>query len=573
MESCSPTRPWRVVRHRVRLCTGLALLVGATPALAIVCPGTPPPPPPSGVCTVQAGTGATLLQGQVLGASEVLVNGQVLIGTDGRISCAACDCSASPGFASATRVLCPQGVLSPGLIDLTDLQSFTQNPPYNATDERYEHRNDWRLGARAHNQINSAGGATAAQQRLGALRALFAGTTSIGANSATAVSLVRKLDRAADAATLGELPLDLDTFPFGSTADFRVGDCAYVGQPSPAAGSTYLPTLAEGIDAAARNEWLCASGSVLPGAVDVVGAIPVRGLVGPLAVDVERLQARGATWVGAVRNNTALYGIPGALGTLRRSGVPIALATVWPVTGSMNMLRELACVDELDTRNYADGFSDREQWLMATGNPARALGADDSIGVLDVGRFGDVVVFDGRTRTDYRAVIEAGAADVVLVLRAGVVMHGDAAVVQALGGGDGACDVVDVCGVGKRTCAARETGQTYQQIVVAAGGGTYPAFFCGTPSNEPSCVPARVTTVTGSNAFSGIPAAGDADGDGIADAADNCAAIFNPIRPLDVGAQADADNDGLGDECDACAVEAGNAPCRRPVFGDGFEGP
>lgn len=551
----------------IAMLAGLALSV---PGFALTCPGTPPPPPASGVCSVVPGSAAILLQGHVLAADDELVNGQVLVGTDGRIACTACDCSAAPGFAGATRVLCPQGVVSPGLIDLTDLQNFTQNAPYPATSERYEHREDWRTGRNGHTQIQVLGGASTAQQRIGALRALFAGTTSIGASSTIDVPLVRKLDRAADAAALGEAQLQLDTFPFGATFDPRVGNCGYTTLPSPTAGRTYLPTLGEGLDAQARNEWLCASGSELPGAVEVVSNRPVRGVVAPLAADVERMRTLGTTWVGAVRSNTALYGFPGALGSLQNAGVPIALATVWPVTGSMNLLRELACVDELDARNYANRFSDREQWLMATANPARALAADDSIGVLAPGRFGDVVVFDARVRGGYRAVIGADVPDVVLVLRAGVPLHGDATVVADLGGGDGACDVFDMCGRSKRVCASRLVGQTYAQLIAAAGAGTYPPFFCGTPADEPSCVPARVAPNVGAN-FTGLPAPGDGDGDGVADASDNCPASFNPIRLLDAGAQADADGDGIGDECDACALESGNQPCVTRIFGNGFE--
>ncbi|MCU1277878.1 MAG: Metal dependent amidohydrolase, partial [bacterium] len=49
-------------------------------------------------------------------------------------------------------------------------------------------------------------------------------------------------------------------------------------------------------------------------------------------------------------------------------------------------------------------------------------------------------------------------------------------------------------------------------------------------------------------------AAGDADGDGIPDAMDNCPTTFNPIRPVDNGVQPDADGDGRGDACDACPL-------------------
>ncbi len=50
--------------------------------------------------------------------------------------------------------------------------------------------------------------------------------------------------------------------------------------------------------------------------------------------------------------------------------------------------------------------------------------------------------------------------------------------------------------------------------------------------------------------FTGALTATDADGDGIADASDNCPNVFNPIRPIDNGVQPDADGDGMGDPCD-----------------------
>ena len=53
----------------------------------------------------------------------------------------------------------------------------------------------------------------------------------------------------------------------------------------------------------------------------------------------------------------------------------------------------------------------------------------------------------------------------------------------------------------------------------------------------------------------------DTDGDGIANGDDNCPTVFNPIRPVDDGAQADTDQDGLGDVCDRCPLAEGEADC------------
>ena len=99
-----------------------------------------------------------------------------------------------------------------------------------------------------------------------------------------------------------------------------------------------------------------------------------------------------------------------------------------------------------------------------------------------------------------------------------------------------------VCGETRAICAGSEFGATYASIA-ADSESVYPAFFCGTPDNEPSCVPARPGEYDGTTAD-------DMDGDGVANDSDNCPRVFNPVRPIDLGAQADADEDDIGDACD-----------------------
>jgi len=88
----------------------------------------------------------------------------------------------------------------------------------------------------------------------------------------------------------------------------------------------------------------------------------------------------------------------------------------------------------------------------------------------------------------------------------------------------------------------------------AGVGSAYALFFCGTPSDEPTCSPQRSSSVGGSTTYDGLNTPGDLGGDGIVNAGDNCPSIFNPVRPLDAGAQPDYDLDGLGDECDPTPV-------------------
>ena len=93
------------------------------------------------------------------------------------------------------------------------------------------------------------------------------------------------------------------------------------------------------------------------------------------------------------------------------------------------------------------------------------------------------------------------------------------------------------------------------------------------PDLEPSCLPMRPVPVKASTVYTGIPTEGDADGDGIPDAADNCPLIFNPVRPMDSGRQPDQDSDGIGDACDDCPTNAAQE-CEHPtatdIDGDGI---
>ena len=168
-----------------------------------------------------------------------------------------------------------------------------------------------------------------------------------------------------------------------------------------------------------------------------------------------------------------------------------------------------------------------------------AVEADGFIGSLTTGLVADVAVFDGSEHPSYRAIIEADSAGVALVLRGGEPMYGDATLMDALGAN---CDAVDVCGDDKSICADQEFDISYDALA-SSMSSAYPATFCDdVPTDEPTCAPSR----TGEFPLD----ADDADGDGLADADDNCPSVFNPIRPMDDGVQSDHDEDGLGDPCD-----------------------
>lgn len=520
------------------------------------------PPVASGTCEVTTGNASTLIKGVILTPSKIYRGGQVLFGATGEISCVGCDC----GAGGETVISCPEGVVSPGLINTHDHITFTQNLPYTENPAiRYEHRHQWRRGQDGKPEISSSGGASADQIKWGELRFLMGGATSI-VGSGGQKGFLRNLDQAANEEGLNQPAVNFDTFPLDdSSGTRRTGDCNYGQNATTAADiagdDSYEPHTSEGIDATARNEFLCQSSmtfdTMTPGVSNnlVVGKTAMIHAIGLTAADYAAMAAASTGLIWSPRSNITLYGDTARVTTAARLGVSISLGTDWMPTGSMNMLRELRCADDMNTDYYGKFFSDRDLWQMVTANAAQATKTDDVIGTLAVGKIADISIFKANGKT-FRAVIEAEPADVVMVMRAGKVLYGDETAVTALSVG---CDTVDVCGTSKKVCAMTEAGKTYAALMASAN--TYPAFFCSAPQNEPSCTPRRPTAEMGSTIYTGELTANDTDGDGIENGTDKCPTIFDPVRPMDMGVQGDLDADGAGDACDICPLDANTNTC------------
>jgi large repetitive protein len=539
----------------------------ARPETEVVCEQLPAIT--TGVCTVTPGDARKLLKGDVLAPGQVFRGGQVAVDAGGQITCVGCNCAQG----GETVVTCPQGVISPGLINTHDHITFAQNPPYVNSGERYEHRHDWRKGQRGHTKIPAAGGANASQISWGELRFLFGGATSTVGSGGQA-GLLRNLDRANFNENLPAKAVRYETFPLDdSSGAQRTGDCNYGSMPDTqatiAGDDAYEPHVAEGIDNESRNEFLCVSSTTYdttaPGVSNdvTVAKTAMIHAIGLTATDYGTMANAGTALIWSPRSNITLYGDTAAVTTAATMGVEIALGTDWTATGSISLLRELACVDSLNKNYYNNFFTDRQMWKMVTESAASVTGTSAFLGSLATGKIADITIFDGRTNPSFRAVIKAESKDVALVMRAGKVLFGEASTVAAVPG-TSACDAIDVCGNAKSACLMSEIGKSYADLKAAQGAGFYPDFFCGQPENEPSCVPSRTTAVNGSSIYTGVASADDSDGDGVANATDNCPMVFNPIRPMDNGMQANADNDPQGDVCDVCPIDA-NTPSCMPI--------
>jgi len=547
-------------------------------------------PGPRGSCEVtKAGTAGVLLKGRLL-LADAPIDGEVLVDGTGLIQCAAASCAAAPSWADAAKykaaldaastITCTNAVISPGLVNPHDHISFANTPPKPHGAERYEHRHDWRKGIRGHSKITTAGTGGQNAIRLAELRFVMSGSTA-GATAGGSDGLMRNVDgppaQIEDGVRMKVA--NSDTFPLGDSTPpnpMPPASCAGYSASRRKASAIvnydgYLPHISEGVDEAAHFEFLCQSDSVNGAENDLLAkqTAVIHG-IGLNPADIAKYHPKQTALVWSPRSNVDLYGNTAPVVAYDHLGVQIALGTDWLPSGSMNMSRELRCADELNKTYFGKHFTDRQLFHMVTINAAFAIGAQNSLGSLKPGFVGDIAIFSANGAKDYRAVIEAGVEDTIAVMRGGKVLYGDAALLAQKGLDADTCEDLDVCGIAKKACVKKDVGAVGLKELQDEAQKVYPLFFCKdkVPVNEPSCVPSRGPTASSpsSSQYAGV-SADDKDGDGVADATDNCPTIFNPIRPMDEGVQADADSDGIGDACDKCPLAAGES-CTPPSSED-----
>lgn len=497
-------------------------------------------------CNVASkGTAGLLISGRLLLPTGPL-DGELLIDATGKIACAAASCKATAGYAAATHLACSGAVISPGLINAHDHTDFNTAAPIDNKQLRYTHRNGWRKGTNGETKLTEPQTSSDPKVLAAAeLRFVMGGATSL-LGSGGIGGMVRNLANYKDQTQLEGLTgktVYFDTFPLGDSTGVEIASgCAYpsvrtAGQAF--ADGNYAPHVAEGINPAAENEFTCEKAALITARTALIHGVGLN------ATDIAQVATNKSTLIWSPRSNVALYGNTASITEYKNAGVPIAMGTDWLASGSMNMLRELACADSLNQKYFHGALTDEELWAAATHNGAVASGFVGQIGDLAVGAQGDVAIFDETSGKDYRAVIAGGVENVRLVLKGGKPLYGDAAVVAALKPG---CDALSVCGISKSVCVDT-AGVTFASISAAAMA-SYPLYFCKTaaPTGEPSCTPYRDTYPMGTSAT-------DRDGDGIADGTDDCPDVFNPVRPLDGTTQADTDMDGAGDACDAAPLD------------------
>lgn len=476
--------------------TGLAL--GGAPALAAACTVTPGP------------GGDVLIRAVVLTADRAITPGEVLVDGEGMIACVGATCSA--GAPDATRIDCPDAILSPGFVNPHEHLAFGNIPPVPDEGIRYTHRHDWRKGLNGYAPAETFAPATDPDLIAWMeLRHLLAGETAIIGGD-MAPGLARNLDHFAGLEGLETPRATYSVFPLDDAAGIeRTRDCDYgplAATAEQVAGlHVFVVHLAEGVSEAARNEYRCttdpgydatplATGGgvaqdILHENVTVLHGV---GLDKAMLADLAR---RHVALVWSPRSNLALYGRTLDIVEAQRLGMPIALGTDWLFTGSMTLVREADCA-----RRYSESIGHpldgRTLWTMMTAAGARAARMSGLIGTIAPGAAADLILVDEPDAggDPYLAAATAHPAQLRLIMRGGHVLSGDAGLVAALK--VPGCESVDMAGRSKWLCLATAGAKGYTALKARAdAAGLWPAFFADAPPVEPVCRTARTTKPDG----------------------------------------------------------------------------
>ena len=543
-----------------------------------MCPGEPPPAVCAGLqprpCTPRVGAnGAALLRGTIVTPDEVICDGEVLVDrVDGRIVCVGEDCSGAQQAAQAS-VVCLDLVL-PGLIDPHNHMSYNTLPRWQHAGPTFANRGQWNgpVGDEMYDALFEPTDPIAA--RYAEMRLLMAGTTSVHKSQAPDACLdgVRNLDRAENGNDLGYGNDDFTecVFPLrdncSDAPDYTTGR----GIPD----RRYVAHVSEGYDDASRREFddFVEAGQ-LGEKTTIIHCVSCDG------PQLTQIRGAGAAIVWSPQSNIELYGRTTDVPTALRMGIPVAIGPDWTPSGTMNQLAEMKCAAQVSDRHFGGALDGRQILRMVTRDAAKAMGIEDLVGTLEVGKVADVLALRGDRTRPYDSILAAGNADVQLVMIGAVGHFGETSALDANIALNTLCEPIEVCGQTKSVCARTQEGAAntsepggwarysvadhvdYLERELARKPGAdgefayaynlYPLFECE----------ATYDCALGNSALPGEPTAADTDGDGRPNDADNCPEVFN----VDQG---NLDDDERGDACDPCPWSAVDCPCRVPVVGD-----
>ena len=366
-------------------------------------------------------------EGHVIGDGIVEVRGDTIVGV-----------SEHPDDSNAVVT---ESFILPGFIDLHDHITWNIFPrwrTYTFSSNRYEwqQRADYKI-ALSTPRASLARPDECAANEYSEIKAMVGGATStVGSLSSGDIRCIEGVVRDLDFASgITGKKVNNEVFPFAITLD-RANEIRRGLTNNPPV--PFLAHVAEGksTDAASAREFI----SFVQAGFLVSGASIIHG-VALRKPDFEKMAAAGVGLIWSPRSNIELYGETADVGTAKavqtedHKRITIALAPDWSPSGSDGVLQELKYAA---TWNGGQGktFSNEELVQMVTTNPAKLAGLADKIGSIAPNMLADLVLIrhsaPGSTGSAFDGIVQAGPADVRLVIVGGIALYGDTQLMSKL---------------------------------------------------------------------------------------------------------------------------------------------
>jgi len=321
-------------------------------------------------------------------------------------------------YPAASQLRCRNSFFSPGLINAHEHTSYSHQFPSARMAHDYQHREEWNAGGTR--EIKPASKRTDDSDEIiwVELRHLLSGVTTL-VGSGQVDGVIKNINTKYDS----DLPLvDLMTFPFNPQELTKLklrcmhsqpGDAAIALADNFPASAPYVPHVGEGINCLAEQE----VNTYLAYATNN----PTRkySLIHGVMIQPEHYQLlknNNVSVIWSPRSNVALYGKSLDPIPLLDKGISVALGTDWSPSGSYNMFEEMRCAKAVTAARSARTVTDVELWQMATQNAAEALGVDDRLGSIAVGKAADIVVFSDAQQRGLANFSSKKVSDVMAVL-------------------------------------------------------------------------------------------------------------------------------------------------------------
>ncbi|MFA5478992.1 MAG: amidohydrolase family protein [Candidatus Muiribacteriota bacterium] len=134
------------------------------------------------------------------------------------------------------------------------------------------------------------------------------------------------------------------------------------------------------------------------------------------------------------KSNYICYGTSTRADIAHQSGVTIALAPDWSLTGSDNMLEEIQFAEEVNKELFGSYFSHKDLFDMITINAANITGFGDYLGSIDKGKKADFVFTQKKHSNPYSSLLENDLSDIMLVVIDGIALYGQPERISILSG-------------------------------------------------------------------------------------------------------------------------------------------